>query len=154
MFACIIGESKLSPRERIHGNSCHSQDKGYYISQDRQDITHVTPILHKGAEFVVTLQRADSLHQHGSKFRDIKDSSKERKSVHLQNRPRYIYYSCPSLNMHAITFIPILLGAYTTATLIHTDFPHLLIPLKSTSPDTAFGTAPDATVSYSVRTLP
>lgn len=56
--------------------------------------------------------------------------------------------------MHVLTFLPLLLGASTTATLIHTEFPHLLIPLKSTSPDTHFGTAPDATVSYSVRPSP
>ncbi|KAF1939816.1 hypothetical protein EJ02DRAFT_245564 [Clathrospora elynae] len=54
--------------------------------------------------------------------------------------------------MRTLALLPAFFGIPSFATLINTQFPHLLIPLVSTSPDTAFGTQKDATVSYSSST--
>lgn len=53
--------------------------------------------------------------------------------------------------MRTLTLVVALFGASAIADLVHTDFPHLLIPLKQSLPDTHFGTQYDPTLSYSVR---
>ncbi|KAF1839402.1 hypothetical protein BDW02DRAFT_150882 [Decorospora gaudefroyi] len=54
--------------------------------------------------------------------------------------------------MRFLTLLPVLFGIPSLATHIDTLFPHLLIPLKSWEPNTAFPTEPDAYVTYSSRT--
>lgn len=52
--------------------------------------------------------------------------------------------------MYALALISILFGQVCVADLVKTVFPHLIIPLVSRAPDTAFGTRKDATISYEV----
>ncbi|KAF1841247.1 uncharacterized protein K460DRAFT_421050 [Cucurbitaria berberidis CBS 394.84] len=51
--------------------------------------------------------------------------------------------------MHALALLPVLFGLGAFADLLRTEFPHLIIPLVSTAPNTSFGTRLDATISYS-----
>lgn len=53
--------------------------------------------------------------------------------------------------MRALPLLSVLCGLPSFATLLRTEFPHLLIPLISSTPDTAYGTRADATISYSRR---
>ena len=59
----------------------------------------------------------------------------------------------PIVAMRCLTFIPALFGVSSFAALLSTEFPHLIVPLVSTAPNTAYGTQYDATISYSVRRL-
>lgn len=51
--------------------------------------------------------------------------------------------------MRVLALSPVLLALSSFAALLTTEFPHLLIPLISNAPDTAYGTQKDATISYS-----
>ncbi|KAL1798550.1 hypothetical protein ACET3X_002587 [Alternaria dauci] len=55
--------------------------------------------------------------------------------------------------MRFSALLPIVFGFPAFATLIDTQFPHMLLPLKKSRPDTAFPTQENATVSYNGRTL-
>lgn len=52
--------------------------------------------------------------------------------------------------MRLLTLLPVVFGLPVFATLINTQYPILLLPLKKSQPETAFPTQKDATVSYSV----
>jgi hypothetical protein len=55
--------------------------------------------------------------------------------------------------MRVLFLLPALLGIPSFAALIDIQFPHLLLPLRSWAPDTAFPTENEAYVTYSVRIL-
>ncbi|KAI8942304.1 hypothetical protein NX059_000383 [Plenodomus lindquistii] len=57
-----------------------------------------------------------------------------------------------SVEMRIVTILPILFGALSSAILVYTEFPHLLIPLQQSLPNTHFGTKFDASISYSNTT--
>jgi len=52
--------------------------------------------------------------------------------------------------MRIFALLPVLFGLPAFADLVETKFPTLLLPMKSSQPDTAFYTQDDATVSRNV----
>jgi hypothetical protein len=54
-------------------------------------------------------------------------------------------------NMRVSALLLVVFGLPAFATLLDTQFPHMLLPLKKSQPDTAFPTQNNATVSYDVR---
>jgi hypothetical protein len=53
--------------------------------------------------------------------------------------------------MRVSALLLVVFGLPAFATLLDTQFPHMLLPLKKSQPDTAFPTQNNATVSYDVR---
>jgi hypothetical protein len=54
--------------------------------------------------------------------------------------------------MRAFTLLPVLFALGSIAELQHFEFPHLLVPLKQATPDSAYGTRTTGEVSNSVHT--
>ena len=54
-------------------------------------------------------------------------------------------------NMRVSALLLVVFGLPAFATLLDTQFPHMLLPLKKSQPDTAFPTQNNATVRYDVR---
>jgi hypothetical protein len=63
------------------------------------------------------------------------------------NTPRKL-----SLIMRFLTFLPLFFALGAVADLQFVDYPHLIIPIKKNSPDTAFGTQNSGEISNSVWT--
>lgn len=53
--------------------------------------------------------------------------------------------------MRVSALLLVVFGLPAFATLLDTQFPHMLLPLKKSQPDTAFPTQNNASVSYDVR---
>ena len=52
--------------------------------------------------------------------------------------------------MRFLAILPALFGLPAIATLVDTQFPHMLLPINKSQPNTAFPTQADAIVSYNV----
>lgn len=63
------------------------------------------------------------------------------------------FYNTLATMKQLVLLVTLFLGT-SFAALIATEFPHLIIPLISTTPDTAYGTQYDATISYAVHISP
>jgi hypothetical protein len=57
-----------------------------------------------------------------------------------------------SINMRVLALLPVFFGLPAFAELIDTQYPHLMLPLKSWAPYTPFKTQDDASVTYNVCT--
>lgn len=66
---------------------------------------------------------------------------------------REAFYNSLATMKQLFLLVTLFLGT-SFAALIATEFPHLIIPLISTTPDTAYGTQYDATISCSVHISP